>query len=489
LSYWLQYFRFFYLPFPVPHYLILFPLLYSGVFASHRQSSAFVSVVQYITGKYRLPMFSVPWINVLALVVLLSACQSAKERERPPNLVLIMADDLGFETLGCYGGQSYATPHLDRLAAGGMLFEHCYSTPLCTPSRVQIMTGRYNHHNYLAFGMLSRGEATFAHLLQEAGYATCVVGKWQLYGNAHQRELFDTVGTRPERAGFDEYCLWQIEERGLRFKNPYLETSRRPLQTYEGAYGPDLYTDYALDFIERHRDTTFFLYYPMALVHDPFQPTPETAGFAAFDPAVNLNDTTYFPDMMRYMDRLIGRIEDKLAALGLQENTLLLFVGDNGTDRDVVSSWRGQRIQGNKGYPTEYGTHVPLIASWPGRIAAGSRNPQLVDFTDFLPTLLEAAGATPPTTLQLDGLSFYPQMMNAADAPAREWVFCDYAPRWGRFEPARYVHDKRWKLYEDGRFFDLQNDLMEERPLSREEAPQEGREAWEAFEGVLTKMR
>ncbi len=427
-------------------------------------------------------------ITVFLLTLWTSACQSPEPEERPPNLVLIMADDLGFETLGCYGGQQYDTPRLDRLAAGGMQFDHCYSTPLCTPSRVQLMTGRYNHRNYLAFGMLPRGETTFAHLLREAGYATCVVGKWQLYGNPQQRELFDTAGTRPERAGFEEYCLWQIEERGLRFKDPFLETSRRPLQTYEGAYGPDLYTDYALDFIERHRDTTFFIYYPMTLVHDPFQPTPETAGFAAFDPATDLNDTTYFPDMMRYMDRLVGRIEDQLTALGLRENTLLLFVGDNGTDRDVVSTWRGQRIRGDKGYPTEYGTHVPLIASWPGRIAAGSRNPNLVDFTDFLPTLLEAAGDTPPPNLQLDGLSFFPQLMRAAKAPAREWVFCDYAPRWGKFPEARYAHDHRWKLYADGRFYDLKNDIGEERPLTREELPEEGQQARKKLENVLKRM-
>jgi len=424
------------------------------------------------------------------VVPLLCSCQAQqKSSKRQPNIVLIMADDLGFEALSVYGGESYETPRLSQLAEEGMLFENCYSPPLCTPSRVQIMTGKYNFRNYMAFGMLPRGETTFGHLMKEAGYRTGIVGKWQLYGNPHQRELFDTVGTRPQAAGFDEYCLWQIEERGLRFKNPYLEMTDRPLQTYDGAYGPDLFTDYAVDFIERHRDTSFFLYFPMTLVHDPFQPTPAQEAFEEFDPESGVNDTTYFAPMMTYMDRLVGRIVDQIEASGLQENTLLLFIGDNGTDRDVVSTWQDQRIRGDKGHPTEFGTHVPMIARWPGTISPGARNANLVDFTDFLPTLLDAAGHPLPDSLVTDGISFYPLLLQQEDAPTRDWVFCHYAPRWGRFEPARYVHDHRWKLYEDGRFYDLQNDLMEERPLSLEDLPKEGRKAWDNFEGVLERMR
>lgn len=431
----------------------------------------------------------IPLLLTLFLIGFFFCSCDKPEAEPPVNVVLIMADDLGFETLSAYGGQEYETPHLDRLAGEGMLFEQCYSTPLCTPSRVQIMTGKYNFRNYMAFGMLPRGETTFGHLMQDAGYATCVVGKWQLYGNEGQRQRFDTVGIRPQPAGFDEYCVWQIDERGLRYKDPLLEMTDRPLQTYKGAYGPELFTDYALDFIERHRDTSFFLYFPMALVHDPFQPTPDQPEFDSFNPETRLNDTTYFAPMMRYMDRLVGRIAEKLESNGLSENTLLIFIGDNGTDRDVVSTWRGQQIRGDKGYPTSLGTHVPMIAHWPGTIKAGSRNNNLVDFTDFLPTLLETAGYPIPDTITTDGVSFYQQLLGNEAAPTRDWVFCHYAPRWGNFEPARYVHNQRWKLYDDGRFYDLQSDLSEEQSLSPNEVPEEGRKAWEEFQEVLEKIQ
>jgi len=131
---------------------------------------------------------------------------------KPPNIILIMADDLGYECLGSYGSTSYKTPVLDELAATGMRFEHCYSQPLCTPSRVKVMTGKYNSRNYTVFGSLDPKETTFAHVLKKSGYATCAAGKWQLYGGGS--------GTSPEQAGFDEHCLWQVKDRGSRYSDP-----------------------------------------------------------------------------------------------------------------------------------------------------------------------------------------------------------------------------------------------------------------------------
>ncbi len=140
-----------------------------------------------------------------------------------PNIILIMADDLGYETLGVNGSTAYSTPNLDELAATGMRFTAAYSTPLCTPSRVQLMTGKYNFRNYVGFGILDPQERTFGHMMQDAGYATLVAGKWQLYGNKAQRERFNRTGATPNEAGFDVYHLWQIDSRPpSRFKNPGL---------------------------------------------------------------------------------------------------------------------------------------------------------------------------------------------------------------------------------------------------------------------------
>jgi arylsulfatase A-like enzyme len=428
---------------------------------------------------------------VASILGLCAAPLPAGAAARPPNVVLIMADDLGFETLGLYGGESYRTPNLDRMAERGMRFAHAYSTPLCTPSRVQIMTGRYNHRNYVGFGMLRPGETTFAHVLGEAGYAVAVAGKWQLYGNPRQRELFaPSVGSLPSEAGFDEHFLWQVD-RGpfaARYKNPRITRTGNETRVYPGAFGPDLYADFAIDFIERHRDEPFLLYYPMALTHDPFQPTPGTPGWDELDPADGLNDPRWFGSYVEAMDRLVGRIVDRIDALGLARETLVLFTADNGTDRKVVSRWRGREVRGEKGAPTELGTHVPMIALWPGTVPAGSVDPHLVDFTDVLPTLAEIAGAPLPPGLEIDGRSFLPRLRGRSE-PTREWVFCHYEPRWGGRGLARWVHDTRWKLHEDGRIFDVEADPLEESPLSERDLPAEARERIRLFRTVLDANR
>lgn len=402
--------------------------------------------------------------SIILLLSVLGACSNS-DKKHGPNIILIMADDLGYEALGVYGSNSYKTPHLDKLANEGMRFEHCYSTPLCTPSRVQLMTGKYNFRNYIGFGLLDPEERTFGHLMQEAGYKTLVAGKWQLRGNARQQKLAGgKVGSYPENAGFDDYCLWQIDQIGSRYKDPLLSVKGKETHTYINQFGPDIFVDHIETFMEANKEAPFFVYYPMAITHDPFVPTPDNPEFEDFDAKSKINDSKYFGEMVRYMDKLVGRIITKTEALGIRENTLILFVGDNGTDRDVSSVISGVTVQGNKGYTTDAGTHVPLIANWKGKIKKGGVNDNLVDFTDFLPSILEAAHQKPEKKDSLDGLSFYPQLFDD-DSNVREWVFCDYAPHWGKFKPRRYVHDKKWKLYGNGDFYDLENDLLEENSL------------------------
>ena len=251
--------------------------------------------------------------RALPLLLLLASCDGPQ----PPNLILIMADDLGYETLGINGGLSYDTPNLDSLARAGLRFTHAFSTPLCTPTRVQIMTGKYSFRNYIGFGLLDPDERTFAHLLREAGYSTGIAGKWQLFGNAYQRERAGRGGSTPEDAGFDEFALWQVRERGWRFKAPTIHDSGRTAREFLDGYGPEMFTRFAEDFLERHRNEPFLLYYPMVLTHFPFQPTPDHADYSALDPAGGVDDPVYFASNVAYMDAIVGRITAKLQCLGL----------------------------------------------------------------------------------------------------------------------------------------------------------------------------
>ncbi len=375
-----------------------------------------------------------------------------------PNLILIMADDFGYECVTSNGGESYHTPHLDRLAAGGLRFEQCHVQPLCTPTRVQLMTGLYNVRNYLRFGVLRESETTFGHLLQQAGYATGICGKWQL---GQDPQL-------PQKLGFQEAFLWQHTRRPPRYANPGLEHNGRELDFHNGEYGPLLVNDFALDFVTRHKDHPFFLYYPMILTHDPFQPTPDSPDWdpAAMGEQVHRH-VKHFADMTAYMDKMVGRLDAKLAELGIRENTLLMFLGDNGTNKNVTSRFQGADYQGGKGTTTCRGTHVPLIVSWPAVIRQGGVCRDLISSVDFLPTLCAAAGI--PVPENLDGVSFLPQIRGERGTP-REWLYVWYSPRLQPVATVReFAFDDHYKLYRTGEFFDLTADPFEQRPLSRGE--------------------
>ena len=397
-----------------------------------------------------------------------------------------MVDDLGYEALGINGGLSYETPHLDSLGSVGMRFTFAFSTPLCTPSRVQIMTGKYSSRNYIGFGLLDPSEPTIAHYLRDAGYATGIAGKWQLYGNEFQRALAGRGGADPKDAGFDEYALWQVRERGLRYKSPTIRYSDRPPREYPGAYGPDMFTEFMIDFMERHRSEPFFLYYPMVLTHSPFQPTPDHPDYDSLDPSAGVNDTSYFASNVAYVDTIVGRITNALHRLGLDRNTLVIFTSDNGTDRAIASEHISGTIHGRKGYPEAAGTHVPLIAYMPGTIKPGSVNDALVDFTDFVPTLLVAAGISSKQSAPTDGLSFFGQLTGDPDT-SRSWIYCHYDPRWGNFEANRWAQDHKWKLYADGRLFHWAEDPREMVNLSDSSLGSNAQQARQRLQAVLNR--
>ena len=396
-----------------------------------------------------------------------------------PNIILILADDLGYETIGANGGTSYKTPHLDKLAATGVRFTHCFVQPLCTPTRVQLMTGRYNVRNYINFGNMDPQAVTFGHLLKQAGYATCIAGKWQ---------LGQDLGL-PKKFGFDEYCLWQHTRRPPRYANPGLEINGVEKNWANGEYGPDLVNDYALDFITRKKNGPFFLYYPMMLTHAPYQPTPDSQDWDPKAQGEQVNtDAKHFADMVAYMDKLIGKLVTRLDSLGIRDNTLLVFVGDNGTGRGTRSMMGERLVIGGKGTTTDAGMHVPLIASWPGRITAGRVCPDLVDSTDFLPTLLQAAGVAPPSGLKLDGRTFLPQVLGAQGQP-RDWIYSWYSPRQSADLSVReFAFNHRYKLYRSGEFFDLSKDLAEKQPLEVVSLDGEAAAAAKLLQGALDQF-
>jgi arylsulfatase A len=389
-----------------------------------------------------------------------------------------MADDFGYECVTANGGESYQTPSLDRLAAGGLRFEQCHVQPLCTPTRVQLMTGRYNIRNYVGFGTLLRSEKTFAHLFKEGGYATAVCGKWQL---GHEVDS-------PKHFGFDEACLWQHTRRPPRYANPGLEINGVEKDFSNGEYGPKLVNDFALDFITKHKDQPFFLYYPMLLTHAPFQPTPDSPGWDPKAVGENKNDgKKNFADNVAYMDKMIGRLDAKLSELGIRDNTLLVFLGDNGTGGGVVSRFKGADYKGGKGATTCRGTHVPLIASWPAVMKQGRVSRDLISGADILPTLCGAAGLPVPEIV--DGVSFLAQIKGEKGTP-REWIYTWYSPMHGSNSTTKeWALDSVYKLYGDGKFFDLSKDPYEEKPLVKNALDTVAAAAERKLAGVIEKFK
>jgi arylsulfatase A len=445
------------------------------------------------SGMNRREFFKAASLGATFLAMPGSLLKAAPRLVRPssgdrPNIILIMADDLGYECLGCDGGTSYKTPVLDELARTGMRFEHCYAQPLCTPSRVELMTGKYNFRNYTVFGSLDPKETTFGQVLKKSGYATYIAGKWQLYGGG--------AGTRPEQAGFDEYCLWQVKDRGSRYADPTVLENGTLRKDIKSKYGPDIFCDFITHFIGRHESGPFFVYYPMALTHGPFEPTPDSKEWGQEgDRAMRRTskpraNRKFFADMVAYMDKMVGRITAKLDELGLRKNTLILFTGDNGTPRGITSKIGSATVEGGKGFTTDAGTHVPLIANWRGTIPAGKVCDDLVDFTDFFPTLAEAAGTELEPGVAIDGHSFLPQLRGEKGRP-RQWIYCYYDPKmkarkWGL---KIFARDKRYKLYQTGEFFDVQADPLEGRPIDASAAGPQAVAARARLQAVLDSMK
>lgn len=373
------------------------------------------------------------WRQTLCPLFLIAAFSTtlASEHAEKPNVVLVLADDLGIEALSLFGGNSLYTPNIDKLASQGMLFTHVFSNPFCSPSRATLITGRYPFANGLTTVLhslrqenihLSPAQPSFARQLKERGYATAIAGKWHmslLHKHNHINEF-----------GFDEYQVWQIfgedGEKTRRFWKPHLNRNGtiREKEIVE-SYGPDENLEFLTDFMKTSvsNKQPFFAYFATPLPHFPWEPTPDSDDPDAYRKPHNEHkgDPRYFTDLVDYFDKCLGIFMETLDELGIAENTILIFLSDNGTDRDLTTRWAdGRLLQGGKGTMTDRGTRVPMIVRWPGKIEPGSANHDLIDFSDFFPTICALTGASlPPDTL--NGRSFHPQLLGQ-DGNPREWV-------------------------------------------------------------------
>ncbi len=403
--------------------------------------------------------------GLLAVTFTLQAAAPAK-----PNIIFILVDDLGIPCLSCYGGV-YRTPNLDKLAAEGMRFERCFTAPLCAPSRALCMMGRYGFRTGVVDNPLG-GKATpdkeicVAKPLKNAGYATAVAGKW--------RQL-PCLSTKADAAvwGIDEFLTWGSGdgEGGDRYwSRDYLKNGEA-IQLPKGKYGPDALHEFVVDFMRRHRDQPFFIYYPMTMIHGGFKPTPDTA------PGVS-DRAHLYTDTITYMDKLIGKLTAELDRLNLREKTLVVFTGDNGSvDPQTV---HGRMVEGVKHELSEGGSRVPLIVNWKGTTPAGKVLDDLVDSTDFYVTFAEVAGAKLPTGHKLDGHSFAPQLRGEKGSP-REWVFIQLADKW-------YARSSGWKLYNDDRLCDMSDAPFAEKSVPAGTESHKAKAARQQLQAVLAEL-
>ncbi|MDF1799603.1 MAG: sulfatase-like hydrolase/transferase [Planctomycetota bacterium] len=417
-----------------------------------------------------------------------------------PNIVLILADDLGMEGFGCYGGELTPSPNVDALSASGVRFTDAHTTPLCTPTRVRLMTGRCGPRSYTGFRTLDPSERTFAHQLQAAGYTTAAVGKWQLSGDRGQ-VASDLPGSLPGEAGFDRWCLWQVTGLGSRYADPTLEIDGQAVER-PGEYGPDVFVDYAAAFLAEPHDAPFLLYYPMVLPHDPFEPTPHSLEAKAADGRASAAELEllaseaeparkqrHFRDMVAYTDHNVGRLLEALDRAGHAADTLVVFATDNGSSRHLRAVVDGVERLGSKSNTTELGTHMPLVLCWPGHVEAGTTFDAPVDLMDLMPTLVEAGGAALPEGRVIDGISLVPALGGRAAWP-REVLTFDYDPYPGipGKRRARWARGLGLKLYADGRIFRTAGDPNEYAALQGADLTEVERTALARLEAALAEL-
>ena len=397
-----------------------------------------------------------------------------------PNIVFILADDLGFAEIGANGSDRYKTPNIDSLAKTGIRFNHFYTVPLCGPSRALILTGRYGFRSGAvtqdACGSILRtgdkAEVMVPTVLKRAGYATAMIGKWgQILPSGDATDWgFDHVlsykasgiywNKSAAASWVKKYALAGEKgaEDGVRANPGPYNINEKKLTMTDAEYMPDLMQKSALDFINSNQSKPFFLYYSLSFVHSQILPTPDSAPPAPGTDAA-ARYVQLYSDNITYMDKLVGKLLAELERLKLRDNTVVFFMGDNGTtkanaDRATIG---GRRIVGQKGGMEEGGGLVPFIISWPGVSPAGRLNENFADASDLLPTFAEIAGAPLPGNRVIDGKSLFPQIKGETKSP-RTWAFNQLGENF-------HVREAGWKLNQAGQLFDMKNAPFEEIPV------------------------
>lgn len=400
-----------------------------------------------------------------------------------PNIILIIGDDVGYDIPTFFGGRSYSTPNLDYMAANGMTFTQFHNQPDGFPSRLQILTGKYNYRNFIRWGYIPVEDKVVGNMMQDIGYSTCYVGKWQNDGGDESIKAH----------GFQNYLVYlpfSDNQRVSRYKTPhiYQDGAFLPKSQVKNKYSEDLFQDYLFNFIDSNINKPFFAIYANNLIAGPYVPTPDDPQYVDWktkDENKYDDPAKYNPSMVAYMDKKIGEVVNKIKAAGLADNTLIMFCGDNATWTGVTSVYhdpltgRDTTIRGTKTTTNWRGITNPVIAYWPGKIAPGSVNDNLIDYTDFIPTFAEVAKTGIPEYLQpSDGVSFYHNLIGATGTNK------DYIKvYWNNglvpegetdsVPPEIFVFDYNYKLYDDSshidvplskrynRFFDLRTNREE----------------------------
>jgi arylsulfatase A len=367
-----------------------------------------------------------------------------------PNIILLFPDDVGLGNVSACGADLYKTPNIDLLAKTGLRFAQCYAMPQCSPSRCVTLTGRYPFRTGLLKNNIApmpdpKREVMIPTVMKQAGYVTASVGKWHV------------GGLLASDWGFDEYIQFAGSGRywrGDSAQSKYYYVNGQKHDLAEGQYMPDLMHEFLVNFMTKHKEKPFFVYYPMAHIHGTITRTPDSKPGA--------DEKQLYVDNIAYMDKLVGKLVAELERLGIREKTLILFAGDNGTSGDYckTATVNGRSLYGHKLSLDEGGSRVPLICSWPGVTPPGKVLNDLVDFSDFFTTFADLGGAKLPEGVKLDGHSFAPQLRGEKGTP-RDWIYVQLGGSW-------YVRNQGFKLNESGELFDMSDAPFAEKPVTNE---------------------
>ena len=385
---------------------------------------------------------------------------------KKPNIIYILADDLGIGDVSAYGADSNHTPIIDKLAKEGIRFQHGYTAPLCGPSRAMILTGRYAFrtgavNQDMCANLKPANEVMIPVVLKSAGYVSSMSGKW------------GQLPLHPSDFGFDDYIrftgsgVYWDGEKG----KPETYTENGVTKKLGKQYMPDIVHEHAVNWLRTNKNKPFFLYYSLTQVHGKIVATPDSK------PGSDL-----YADNTAYMDKLVGKLLITLDSLNIRQNTLIVFMGDNGTSGPYAkrATITGRQLSGKKGDMLEGGGLVPLLANWPGVIPPNQVSNTLIDASDLLPTFADVAGAKLPTQNPLDGRSFLPQLLGRKGSP-RDWIFCELGNKW-------YVRDARWKLNREGELFDMINSPFEEKKVMDIASNKEASLAYTRLKAVLDNL-